>query len=183
MKYIFGYLLTFALLLFTSCRDDKNFTVEGVVSGADGQTMYLENVGTSSVQVLDSIKLNPQGKFEFKQPRPEYPDFYRLRLKNQLINFAIDSTEVITIAADAGTFATSYKVEGSETCKAIKEITLAQLDANQAINKIRQEYESKHLDDTTYVNQVKEAANAYKEVALKYIYGAPMSTVAYYYQL
>ena len=180
MKYIFGYLLTFALLLFTSCRDDKNFTVEGVVSGADGQTMYLENVGTSSVQVLDSIKLNPQGKFEFKQPRPEYPDFYRLRLKNQLINFAIDSTEVITIAADAGTFATSYKVEGSENCKAIKEITLAQLDANQAINKIRQEYESKHLDDTTYVNQVKEAANAYKEVALKYIYGAPMSTVAYY---
>lgn len=181
MKYISDYLwILLALLVVSSCQDDKNFTVKGVVSGADGQTMYLENVGVSAVEVLDSVKLSSAGKFEFKQARPEYPDFYRLRLKNQLINFAIDSTEVISIAADAGTFATSYQVEGSDNCKAIKEITLAQLDANQAINRIRKEYEHKHLEDTAYVNRIMEASKAYKEVALKYIYGAPMSTVAYY---
>lgn len=181
MKYIFCYLWAIlTILLVSSCQDNKNFKVEGVVSGADSQTMYLENVGISSVQILDSVKLNPGGQFEFKQPRPIYPEFYRLRLKNQLINFAIDSTEVIHIVADAGTFATSYKIEGSENCKAIKEITLAQLDANQAINKIRKEYELKDLEDTAYVNRVMEISNTYKKVALKYIYGAPMTTAAYY---
>jgi peroxiredoxin len=167
------------LILFTACGD-TNFTVTGVVSGADGQVMFLENVGVSSVEALDSVKLTAAGKFTFKQSRPQYPDFYRLRLNNQLINFSIDSTEAVSFSADAGTFATSYMVEGSENSKAIKQITLAQLDANQAIGRLRKDYDSKLISDTTYREQVLEAAEAYKEVARKYIYAAPMSTAAYY---
>ena len=64
--------------------------------------------------------------------------------------------------ADAGTFATSYSVEGSENCKAIKNITLAQLDANQAIHRLRKESESGLLADSVYSRQVLEAAEAYK---------------------
>ncbi len=167
------------LLMFTACSESE-FTVKGVVSGADGMVMYLENVGVSSVEPLDSIKLTASGKFKFKEPRPKYPEFYRFRLNNQLINFAIDSTETVTFSADAGTFATSYSVEGSDNSKAIKAITLAQLDANQAIGKLRKEYESKLIPDTSYRAQVLEAADAYKEVARKYIYAAPMSTAAYF---
>lgn len=168
------------LLLFTACNNASDFIVKGVVSGGDGQTMYLENVGVSSVSMLDSVKLTAAGKFKFSQARPASPDFYRLRLNNQLINFAIDSTEAILFVADAGTFATSYTVEGSENCKAIKNITLAQLDANQAINKLRKGYEGKQIDDTTYQQKIVVAAEAYKDVARKYIYSAPMSTAAYY---
>ena len=130
------------LLLFTACKKNSDFTVEGVVSGADGQMMYLENVGVSTVELMDSVKLTAAGKFSFTKPRPAFPDFYRLRLNNQLINFSVDSTETISFVADAGTFATSYSVEGSENCKAIKNITLAQLDANQAIHRLRKESES-----------------------------------------
>lgn len=77
-------------------------------------------LGISNVVTLDSIKLAPGGKFKFTEKRPEYPDFYRLRLNNQLINFAVDSTETISFVADAGTFATSYSVEGSENLKGDK---------------------------------------------------------------
>ena len=97
-----------------------------------------------------------------------------------MINFAVDSTETISFVADAGTFATSYSVEGSENSKAIKAITLAQLDANQAISRLRKEYEDKMISDTTYRMKVLAAADAYKEVARKYIYSAPMSTAAYF---
>lgn len=168
------------LLLLTGCQNASHFTVKGVVSGADGQVMYLENVGVSTVKLLDSIRLTAAGKFKFNHARPAYPDFYRLRLNNQLINFAIDSTETVSFVADAGTFATSYTVEGSENSKAIKNITLAQLDANQAINKLRKEYENKQLADTTYARKVLEIADAYKEVARGYIFTAPMSTAAYF---
>lgn len=165
--------------LFTSCNKSE-FTVKGVVAGADGQIMYLENVGISNVTLLDSVKLTASGKFKFSKPRPAFPDFYQLRLNNQLINFSVDSTETITIAADAGTFATSYTVDGSENCKAMKAITLAQLDANQIIGRLRKEYEAKQLADTTYRDKVLAAANAYKDVAFKYIYPAPMSAAAYF---
>ena len=168
------------LLLFTACKKNSDFTVEGVVSGADGQMMYLENVGVSTVELMDSVKLTAAGKFSFTKPRPAFPDFYRVRLNNQLINFSVDSTETISFVADAGTFATSYSVEGSENCKAIKNITLAQLDANQAIHRLRKESESGLLADSVYSRQVLEAAEAYKDVARKYIYSAPMSAAAYF---
>ena len=183
MKQISTRLLTvlgLCMFLFSACNNSSDFTVKGVVAGADGQLMYLENVGISNVVTLESIKLAPGGKFKFTEKRPEYPDFYRLRLNNQLINFAVDSTETISFVADAGTFATSYSVEGSENSKAIKAITLAQLDANQAISRLRKEYEDKMISDTTYRTKVLAAADAYKEVARKYIYSAPMSTAAYF---
>ena len=183
MKQISTRLLTvlgLCMFFLSACNYSSDFTVKGVVAGADGQLMYLENVGISNVVTLDSIKLAPGGKFKFTEKRPEYPDFYRLRLNNQLINFAVDSTETISFVADAGTFATSYSVEGSENSKAIKAITLAQLDANQAISLLRKEYEDKMISDTTYRMKVLAAADAYKEVARKYIYSAPMSTAAYF---
>ena len=168
MKQISTRLLTvlgLCMFFLSACNYSSDFTVKGVVAGADGQLMYLENVGISNVVTLDSIKLAPGGKFKFTEKRPEYPDFYRLRLNNQLINFAVDSTETISFVADAGTFATSYSVEGSENSKAIKAITLAQLDANQAISRLRKEYEDKMISDTTYRTKVLAAADAYKEVA------------------
>ena len=183
MKQISTRLLTvlgLCMFFFSACNNSSDFIVKGVVAGADGQLMYLENVGISNVVTLDSIKLAPGGKFKFTEKRPEYPDFYRLRLNNQLINFAVDSNETISFVADAGTFATSYSVEGSENSKAIKAITLAQLDANQAISRLRKEYEDKMISDTTYRMKVLAAADAYKEVARKYIYSAPMSTAAYF---
>ena len=175
-----GAVLCVVSLVLTACKRQADFTVEGVVSGADGQVMYLENVGVSSVETLDSVRLTAAGEFRFERPRPAYPDFYRLRLNNQLINFSIDSTETISFVADAETFATSYRVEGSENCKAIKNITLAQLDANQAIGRARRAYEADQLADTAYARQVEEAVGAYKEVARRYIYSAPMSAAAYF---
>ena len=164
------------LLLFTACKKNSDFTVEGVVSGADGQMMYLENVGVSTVELMDSVKLTAAGKFSFTKPRPAFPDFYRLRLNNQLINFSVDSTETISFVADAGTFATSYSVEGSENCKAIKNITLAQLDANQAIHRLRKESESGLLADSVYSRQVLEnVSKAYGAVATSFDHYYPES--------
>ncbi|WP_085537080.1 TlpA disulfide reductase family protein [Massilibacteroides vaginae] len=183
MKHLSSLLfivLSSVCLILTGCSDSSNFTVKGVVSGGDKQMLYLENVGISTVTVLDSVKLTQPGKFKFKYPKPENPEFYRLRLNNQLINFSVDSTEVLDFIADAGTFATSYAVEGSENAKAIKNITLAQLDANLEISKLRKEYQANEIADTLYSSKVLEAAEAYKEVARKYIYTAPMSAAAYF---
>ena len=172
--------LTCGLGMMITCRQTPTFIVKGIVAGADGQTLYLENVGLASIELMDSVKLNASGNFSFKKPSPEYPDFYRLRLNNQPINMAIDSTETITITADAGAFATSYTVEGSIINTAIKEITLAQLDANQEFKRLNTEYETGIISDSVYRQITYNVINEYKSIALKYIYGQPMSTAAYF---
>jgi len=167
-------------LLICGCQKSDTFTVKGVVAGAAGQTLYLEHTGLSTVTILDSIKLKPDCKFLFKQPRPEYPDFYRLKLNNQPIHFSIDSTETIAITADSYNFPTSYTVEGSENSRAFKEITLAQLDANQELRKLRESYGMNLIPDSAFQESIQKAITSYKDIAKKYIYGAPMSPVAYF---
>ena len=172
------------LWLMIACRQSPEFVVTGVVAGvvagADEQIIYLENVGLVSVELIDSVKLNASGQFTFKQARPEFPEFYRLRLNNQLINFAIDSTETVSFVADAGTFATSYTVEGSQNSIAIKEITLAQLDANQEIIYLRRNVEANNISEDERRMHLADAINNYKTVALKYIYAQPGSTASYF---
>ena len=168
------------LSIMISCRQAPEFVVKGVVAGAGEQTIYLENVGLVSVELMDSAKLNSSGEFTFKHARPEYPDFYRLRLNNQLINFAVDSTETISFVADAGTFATSYTVEGSENSLAIKEIVLAQLDATQETKRLRRDDDVNIITEDEHRMYLSEVINNYKTVALKYIYTQPGSMASYF---
>ncbi|MDR2915510.1 MAG: AhpC/TSA family protein [Tannerella sp.] len=174
------FTVCFISIIFCGCQKSNTFTVKGVVAGAAGQTLYLVNTGLSSNTTIDSVKLKSDGKFLFKQPRPKYPDFYRLKLKNQSIHFSVDSTETIIFTADAHNFETSYSVEGSENSKAFKEITLAQLDANQELRKLRDSYGMNLIPDTTYQESIMKAVKSYKETAKKYIFGAPMSPAAYF---
>ena len=172
--------LILGLWMMIACRQSPVFVVTGVVAGADEQIIYLENVGLASVELIDSAKLNTSGHFMFRKARPEFPDFYRLRLNNQLINFAIDSTETVSFVADAGTFATSYTVEGSQNSIAIKEITLAQLDANQEIRRVRRDAEANIISDAELQQHITDAVDNYKTVALRYIYAHPGSTASYF---
>ena len=173
-------LLVCGLWMMITCRQSPEFVVTGVVAGADEQTIYMENVGLASVELIDSAKLNASGQFTFKKAKPDFPEFYRLRLNNQLINFAIDSTETVSFVADAGTFATSYSIEGSENSVAIKEITLAQLDAYQEIRRLRREAEANIISDAELQQHIIEAVENFKTVALKYIYAQPGSTASYF---
>ena len=52
MKQISTRLLTvlgLCMFFLSACNNSSDFTVKGVVAGADGQLMYLENVGISNV--------------------------------------------------------------------------------------------------------------------------------------
>jgi hypothetical protein len=169
------------IVLFSACSGNKErFTVEGEIKNAAGKTLYLENVGTSEVTLLDSAKIADSGFFRFLHKRPETPDFYRLRLDAQVINFSIDSTETIRINGNAENFAKDYTVEGSPESEKIKELTFLQLTTNRAYNRVQKQYESKEISIDEYVTQINTVIDDYKTEARKYIYSNPLSTSAYF---
>lgn len=174
---ILYFLLIFCM--FASCTGDK-FTIEGNVKDGFGKTLYLENITTSSVVVVDSVDLGNDGSFRFKGQRPPAPDFYRLRLKQQFVNLAVDSTETITVQSDTLDFARDYTVEGSSECAKIKELTFLQLLTNEAYNKLQKQYDSKAISLDEYVAKVKETIEAYKVEATNRITANPASASAYF---
>lgn len=174
-KTIISTLIALSLITF-GCSKNDQFKVNGTISGGEGQILYLEYLGLTGTERIDSIKLTQKGAFEFAEPTPEYPDFYRLRLDKQIIPFAVDTLPTtITINADSRSFATNYSIIGNQASAQIRDVWLALLDANVAISKL-----GRMAGDDADVARKDSIINQYKEIARQHIYGNPKSPVAYF---
>ena len=99
--------------VLTACGG-KKFHVEGEVTGAKDSVLYFENVGLNGIEEIGTVTLGEDGKFEFSGEAPEAPEFYRLRISDQIINVAIDSAETVSVTAHYPQMATDYEISGSE---------------------------------------------------------------------
>lgn len=169
--------LAVAMLATTSC-DNKKFQISGNITEAKDSTLYLENVGLDGAVAIDSVKLGEDGEFCFAEAANDAPEFYRLRIANQIINISIDSTETVGVKAAYPSMAYKYEVEGSENCSKIKELALHQMNLQSQINKIIN-------DPTLKVSAVEDSlvtvVNNYKNfVKTNYIFKEPNKSYAYF---
>ncbi|MBR1402043.1 MAG: AhpC/TSA family protein [Prevotella sp.] len=179
MKRFMMKATVFALVAvaFSSCSKEK-FHITGTISNAKDSVLYIENLSLDGPVAKDSVKLNEKGSFEFADNRAEAPEFYRLRIANQIINISVDSTETIHVEASYPGMATNYKVEGSKNCDVIKELALRQIDLQNRAIAIQQDntlsYEAANDSITSIVNAYKE------DIKRNYIFKEPMKAYAYF---
>ncbi len=170
-----------AALTITACSSGPKFQVNGDVSGADGKMLYLEASGLEGIVPLDSVKLKEEGTFSFKQPRPESPEFYRLRVDDKVINFSVDSIETIQIKAPYVDFSTTYTVEGSENSNKIKELTQKQIRLQKEVDDLLAALRSNRMGHDVFEDSLATLLNNYKEnVKVNYIFAAPNTAAAYF---
>ena len=164
-------------LTIASCNEGK-FTVEGQIENAKDSVLYFENVGLEGINVLDSIKLDNNGNFSFSEAAPGAPEFYRLRIADQIINVSIDSTETVQFKGQYPGMASNYTVSGSDNCEKIKELTLKQMDLQRRAIAI-QRNTTIGIDEAN--DSIRKLINAYKEeVKHNYIYKEPMKAYSYF---
>jgi len=173
---LFGLLLG----LLVACNKQPEFTVEGQVKDAAGETIILERRGFSDVSVIDSVKVASDGTFKLKGVAPENPDLYLLKLGNQVINIAVDSIEAITINSDKASFAVSYSVSGSEGTSRMKDVVLAKAGLQKSIDDLKKQYENKTISADDYLASLKESLDKYKSVAKNAIIADLKSPAAYF---
>lgn len=170
-----------AALTITACSSGPKFEVNGDISGADGKMLYLEASGLEGIVPLDSVKLKGEGTFSFKQPRPESPEFYRLRVDDKVINFSIDSIETVQVKAPFVDFSTAYTVEGSDNSTKIKELTLKQINLQNSVDDLLASLHSNRIGHDVFEQRLATLLNDYKEdVKVNYIFAAPNTAAAYF---
>lgn len=168
-------------MLLPSCDSkEKTFRVQGEITSAEDQTLYLEHRGLGAIELLDSTKLNKQGKFNFNEKAPENPEFYQLRLGDQKIVFAVDSLETVEIKADASDLFTTYTIESSSHNDQIKEVIKRQRAVEKDIAELTAQHKLKEIDDVTFMADLDSILSVYKTYASKLILGNPSAAVAYY---
>ena len=77
------------VLALVACQRTQTFTINGNISNADGETLYLEHTALLQTSTIDSCTLNARGNFSLKAAAPTYPDFYRLRVGGKSLILAI----------------------------------------------------------------------------------------------
>lgn len=178
MKKKSAYILT-ALLAgsLVACQQEPVFQIEGEVSGAADKTLYLEQSGLEGIVSLDSVKLDEDGSFRFTGARPASPEFYRLRVDDKVINFSVDSTEVLKLHAGYDNFPTGYRIEGSENNVKIQELVLLQAELQDKVNQLGRS----GLPVGVIRDSLTHLVDAYKDnVSRQYIFAAPNRTYAYF---
>ena len=178
MKHIWkAATMMLAAVSMASCTGNK-FHVEGQIANAGDSVICFENVGLDGIQVLDSAKLGSDGSFSFSGEAPEAPEFYRLRIANQIINVSIDSTETVQVKGEYPGMASNYTVSGSDNCEKIRELSLRQMELQRQAVELQNNTE---LGITRANDSIQNLIKAYKEeVKLNYIYKEPFKAYSYF---
>ena len=141
------------VLAAIGCSPSETFSISGNITNSKGEMLYLEHIGASRTETIDSVRLDKSGRFRFSHPRNAYPELYRLRTKGQSIVIAIDSTEQVSISGSADNLLYDAYIEGSEKTRQITDLRRS---------------------------LVQNSADEHKATAAKLIPTDPRSIVAYY---
>ncbi len=166
-----------AAIIITSCGG-KKFHVDGNITEAADSILYFENMSLDGPVTVDSVKLSADGSFSFSDDAPSAPEFYRLRIADQIVNLCVDSTETIHVKAEYPHMSTNYVVEGSEQCATIKDLALKQINLQSFIIGIENNpaigYDA--AEDT-----IMKEIERYKDfIKRNYIYKQPMKASSYF---
>ncbi|MFW6309498.1 MAG: thioredoxin-like domain-containing protein [Prolixibacteraceae bacterium] len=136
------FVLLALVLLIAGCKKENNFSVSGIITHAEGETIYLDKLLVSSTESVDSAKIDKDGRFKLKSEAGK-PAFYLLKFSDsKFITLLVDSVEHIKVTADAANFAREYKVEGSLGSMLVKELndhlasTRKKLDSLQSLRSL-----------------------------------------------
>ena len=172
-------IITVGTMMLVACDKAPKFQVEGTIEGAKDSMLYFTQNTLDGVQKLDSVKLKEDGTFSFKAVAPtEAPEFYALQIGKHIINFSVDSTENITIKAQLPTMERDYTIEGNESSKKIKEISLMQQEVQARIVAFEK---NENMLPGDQRDSIQNTLNTYKEqMKMNYIFTDPTSAAAYY---
>ena len=165
-------------LCFCSCGKEQ-FHLNGTIANATDSVLYLENMALDGAKVVDSVKLDDKGDFAFSLEAPaDAPEFYRLRIAQQIISLSVDSTETITVKATYPDMASNYQVEGSENCQKIRELSLMQMKLQAEAQRV---YNAPELNAQAVEDSVRHLIDQYKaSVLTNYVYKEPMKAYSYF---
>jgi len=169
------------VLLISSCKKENEFSIEGKITHAEGETVYLEKLKVSSTELIDSAKIDNKGEFQFTG-EAGLPSFYFVKLSdNRFITLLVDSVEQIMINADKANFAREYRVEGSLGSILVKELndklasTRKQLDSLQSLNNLYQGNPEYDQMRETWKEQYQKIIDEQEKFSTNFVMNNPFS--------
>ncbi|MFB6319784.1 redoxin domain-containing protein [Saccharicrinis sp. FJH54] len=177
------YVLIVILIAVSCNKKPKGLVIDGRITNAGNEYVYLSTLGAQNMELIDSLKLKNNGKFKFTLAPPEYPEFYFLRFgKKETVTILADSAEHISVNSEFPDVLERAEISGSNDTKKI-------LEMDRKLRALRVGYKNyrKAWDETKdpaekeqIVNNIIDEINAYKKEAGQMVMENPRSFFGYY---
>ena len=186
MKYTFAkgvrtlFLTAIGVALATGCSDTRTARIEGNVTGADGQLLVLEHLSDGAPRMVDTLRLDAEGRFEFAPEVEDGPDFFSLRVGNKSISLVVDTLLTpVRIVADAAQMG-AYEVDDEANRELHEAVSLGNQLRGKVLALSDASVDGKMSRDAAR-DSVLALVRAYKAQVLdRYIYRNPASPTSYY---
>jgi len=153
MKKAYYFLIVLGVLV--ACGKKSNFTISGQLVGGAGKTIYFNKILISNKLPDDSVKLDKDGKFEFKGSTSS-PAFYLLKLsKSSFVTLLVDSAENAFIRGSYKNFTRDYKVKGSIGSEILLDLDNRFSIAKHQLDSLKQLYDL-HKNDPGFSSKIEE---------------------------
>ena len=117
--------------------NEKSAKISGVINGSANADIYLQSLGASAVEGIDTVKTDDKGSFSFEFSIVT-PGFYRIGLTEQnMCVLIVYPNDDINITADGSNIYKTYNVDGSEESNNLKNLNSI-LTARDSINMVLQ---------------------------------------------
>lgn len=175
-------LIIFALIVIvlSSCNNN-NFSIEGRISNAQTQMVYLDKLNINGTTPFDSSRIDANGKFKISGS-VSYPTFFLLRLTDQkFITLLIDSTEKVQFSADYLNFSKDYRIDGSIGSEKVKLLndklakTNTTIDSLQSMLNLFASNNNYQLNRQKWVAQIDSHYTAQQQFSKKFVEENPFS--------
>ncbi len=186
-RYICYINFLILLCIAASCKNSDNShqqvgIVEGVVNNAEGELLLIEHIGAGKPVIIDSLRLNAQGKFVFKSKLEKGPDFFCLRIKSKFIPIVFDSLNTfVEVNSDwKDGFASSYSVSNDLNAQ-IKTVSNNNAILQERVLNVNLALKDGRISAEIARDSIESLITSYKNEALEnYIYVSPASPISYY---
>jgi len=169
--------LFISVFLFASCKDNRYFRVEGKINDGKNHVIYLEHLSPDKIRTIDSFVLKSHGYFHFKKEHPAYPDFYRVRIDDEVVTFAIDSSETVVIRSEDPNFK-DYTITGSKNIEKISELNRSIKRVEKAIKAYEESFDNDNIANNH--SEISKLIAQHDSLAQKIIYCDTKSSAAYH---
>jgi len=182
IRYTVNRLIIFALIIIvlSSCNNN-NFSIEGRISNAQTQMVYLDKLNINGTTPFDSSRIDANGKFKISGS-VSYPTFFLLRLNDQkFITLLIDSTEKVQFSADYLNFSKDYRIDGSIGSEKVKLLndklakTNTTIDSLQSMLNLFASNSTYQLNRQKWLAQIDSHYTAQQQFSKKFVEENPFS--------
>ena len=153
-KNVFSRTLIIVLLsILFSCSEDfdsqKDSMIEGKLSNSNREMIYLYELNIKSLDIIDSVRLDEQGRFKLVFTNKHKAGFYTLSVaKSPAVLLQLNAGDKIQIEGNAQNLANVYSLKNAPSSELLKQL---QQKINISLDKADSIYEAYRDADTTLI--------------------------------